>query len=326
MGHKKRKPTTIATNMLELLELNGIRGEPENEQKAFEAFRCMSLQQRIQESKTWATLAPGLKEAIATALNRHIQRLMGELEATTQPAMRPLNRVALEAWKNHFLNDHLPARRDCAQCIRAQARSRPHRKVVHPEAYTLSVDLSGRMTAGQDQEHQRRKYLMVACYTFPVTGHGRPLVNPPGAPSDEQDHPLPAMDLSGGEGTAANPLPSMDLHGGEGSANHDGVHDSDEVFMDDEGGQPPEPEDPRELPEPDDPLCEEAPLPAASDGPREDAMRGADEVWHKMIEEATNVGVKNLTFVELLSSRSVSEVMPALARIHARAPCTTSSL
>ena len=57
------------------------------------------------------------------------------------------------------------------------------------------------------------------------------------------------------------------------------------------------PEDPRELPEPDDPLWEEAPLPAASDGPREDAMRGADEVWHKMIEEATNVGVKNLTFV-----------------------------
>ena len=153
--------------------------------------------------------------------------------------MRPLNRVALEAWKNHFLNDHLPARRDCAQCTRAQARSRPHQKVMHPEAYTLSVDLSGRMTAGQDQEHQRRKYLMVACYTFPVTGHWRPLVNPPGAPSDEQDHPLPAMDLSGGEGTAANSLPSMDLHGGEGSANHDGVHDSDEVFMDDEGDQPP---------------------------------------------------------------------------------------
>ena len=52
MGHKKRKPTTIATNMPELLELNGILGEPENEQKASEAFRSMSLQQRIQESKT----------------------------------------------------------------------------------------------------------------------------------------------------------------------------------------------------------------------------------------------------------------------------------
>ena len=52
MGHKKRKPTTIATNMPELLELNGIHGEPENEQKASEAFKSMSLQQRVQESKT----------------------------------------------------------------------------------------------------------------------------------------------------------------------------------------------------------------------------------------------------------------------------------
>ena len=230
--------------------------------------------------------------------------------------MRPLNRVALEAWKNHFLNDHLPARRDCAQCTRAQARSRPHQKVMHPEAYTLSVDLSGRMTAGQDQEHQRRKYLMVACYTFPVTGHWRPLVNPPGAPSDEQDHPLPAMDLSGGEGTAANSLPSMDLHGGEGSANHDGVHDSDEVFMDDEGDQPPARRSSRTS------------RAGWSTVGRSSATSciwwtqrrcdAGDQVWHKMIEEATNVGVKNLTLVELLSSRSVSEVMPALARIHAR--------
>ena len=77
MGHKKRKPTTIATNMPELLELNGIRGEPENEQKASEAFRSMSLQQRIQESKTWASWAPGLKEAIATALNKHILTVDG---------------------------------------------------------------------------------------------------------------------------------------------------------------------------------------------------------------------------------------------------------
>ena len=57
---------------------------------------------------------------------------------------------------------------------------------------------------------------------------------------------------------------------------------------------------------------------SAPDGPQEHAMRGADEVWHRMIEEATDVGVKNLTFVELLGSRSVGEVMPALARIHAR--------
>ena len=96
-----------------------------------------------------------------------------------------------------------------------------------------------------------------------------------------------------------------------------GVPDDEDVLMDEEGDQPPMPEDSQDPPEPADPLREEAPLPSPPDGPQEHAMTGADEVWHRMIEEATDVGVKNLTFVELLGSRSVSEVMPALVlRLH----------
>ena len=91
------------------------------------------------------------------------------------------------------------------------------------------------MTAGQDQEHQRCKYLMVACYTFPVTGDGRPLVQPPGAPPEDHDHPLPSMDLHGGEDQAGHPLPSMDLYGGDAAANPHGVPDDDEVLMERRG-------------------------------------------------------------------------------------------
>ena len=74
------------------------------------------------------------------------------------------------------------------------------------------------MTSGVDQEHQRARYLMVACYTFPVMADGRPMVDPPGASKDEQDQPLPSMDLHGGGGlssSAGQPSPSMDLYGGE---------------------------------------------------------------------------------------------------------------
>ena len=319
MGHVKEKPTTLATTMSELCQLQELRGDPPDAAQSSQEFKQLSMEQRCQLSKTWASWAPGLKMAIATAVNNYIQKIDHDRAPEDQPSLRPLNQVALEVWKNHFLNDHLPARRDCAHCIRAQARSRPHRKVTHPEAYTLSVDLSGKMTAGYDQEHQRGKYLMVACYTFPVTGDGSPLVNPPGVPRDEQDHPLPSMDLHGGDGFAANPLPSMDLHGGE-AATMDGapLPADDEVELDDDGDVPPHPEDSRDVPEPDDPLMEEAPLPDPVDGPHEDALRGADRVWHRLIDEATNVGVKNLTFVEVLHSRAVGEVLPALARIHAR--------
>ena len=36
------------------------------------------------------------------------------------------------------------------------------------------------------------------------------------------------------------------------------------------------------------------------------------------MEDSTNVGVRNLTFVEVLASRNVKDVLPAIARIHAR--------
>lgn len=98
-GHKKRKPTTIATNIEELFQLNGLRGELDDKSRATEAFRSMTLQQRIQESKTWSSWAEGLTAVISTTLNRH---------------MRP-------------------------------------RRITHPDSFTLSVDLSGKMAVGQDQ-------------------------------------------------------------------------------------------------------------------------------------------------------------------------------
>ena len=168
MGHKKRKPTTLATNVSELCQLDGLRGEPDDEARAAEAFRAMTLAERMQESRTWSTWAPGLKAAIALAVNRHINSLEDAPTNDPHPALKTISQVALEASKQHYLNDHLPARRDCQHCVRAQGRSRSHWRVTHPAAFTLSIDLSGRMSAGTDQENERCKCIMVGCYTFPV--------------------------------------------------------------------------------------------------------------------------------------------------------------
>ena len=97
----------------------------------------------------------------------------------------------LALWREHYLNDHLPARRDCPQCVRAQARSKPHRRIVHPEAYTLSLDLSGRMSPGDDQQVKACKYIMVGTYTYPVDRNGRSIPEVPGQ-ADDEDIPLPA--------------------------------------------------------------------------------------------------------------------------------------
>ena len=324
MGHKKRKPTTLATNLKEMFQLDGLRGEPDEEARATEAFRAMPLPQRMQESKSWSCWADGLKAAISTALCRHMERLAGEvLPAVQQPILRPLSQLALEAWKQHFLHDHLPARRDCVHCVRAQGRSRPHRRITHPDAFTLSVDLSGKMVVGKDQGGDRCRYIMVACYTFPVTGDGRPLIEPPGVSQEDRDHPLPSMDLHGGGGPDLHddqPLPSMDLHGGGGPDQvcQDQVFDDDDVVMDEMGAPPPMPESAADVPDPPDPLQEQSQPEFGPDGPAEASMRSAFDVWHRLVHDAPMVGVKNLTFTEVISSRAVKDVMPALARIYAR--------
>ena len=110
------------------------------------------------------------------------------------PQLHALGAAALEQWRRHYLNDHLPARRDCAQCVRAQARSKPHRRIEHPESFTLSVDLSGKLSPGDDQHGKDCKYLLVGCYTYPVTKDGKSLVPIPGQSDQEEDHPLPGLD------------------------------------------------------------------------------------------------------------------------------------
>ena len=42
------------------------------------------------------------------------------------------------------------------------------------------------------------------------------------------------------------------------------------------------------------------------------------DTWHRLVEEAQNVTVKHLTFVEPIKSRNVKHVLPALSRIYAR--------
>ena len=115
----------------------------------------LTVQERCDESKQWAAWAPGLKVALVLALKDSLHR---HTTPSLEAALRPLGRAALEGWQQHYMNDHMPARRDCKHCVRSSARSKPHRRVNHPEAYTLSVYLSGKMAPGQDQARHPSRY------------------------------------------------------------------------------------------------------------------------------------------------------------------------
>ena len=122
-----------------------------------------------------------------------------------QPTAKALGPVALEQWKRHFLNDHLPSY--CSHCIRAQARSKLHRRVQHPDAFTLSVDLSGKLTPGEDQQTKGCKYLLVGCYMYSVTREGPSLVQVPGQHDEDADQPFPGQH----DEDADQPFPGLDV-------------------------------------------------------------------------------------------------------------------
>ena len=305
MGHPKRKPTTLAVVNKELLNLDKLRGAPADERQQAELYQSMSMEERCRTSKTWSAWAPGLKEALVVAIKNRLEQNCPTSPRSQpgrqhgRPDLRALSATALAQWKSHFLHDHLPARRDCVHCVRAQARSKAHKKVSHPDAYTLSVDLSGKMVAGWDQGHERTRYIMVACYTFPVDASGAPLIDPPddvgGRSHEPADVPLPTPE-------------ELDLEEDE----------NGDPDLTEEGDPFPVPEDAADLADPQDPLREQHHEPPELPAAQQESLGGALDAWSKLVQEAQQVGVKNLTFVETLSSRAVTHVLPALARIRAR--------
>ena len=280
MGHTKRKPTTLAVVLRDINILDGIRGPPSgtNPEEPAQDRGQMTMKEKCDDSKTWAAWAPGLKVALVLALQDWLNRgTTPSLEA----ALRPLTPAVLDSWKQHYQNDHMPARRDCKHCVRSAARSKPHKRIVHPEAYTLSVDLSGKMVPGFDQSRQSCKYMMIAVYTFPVDRAGRPLAEMEGGfPLEGQaDHDLPPSDDL--------EYPQPDLNGDD----------------------------------PGDALLREEPVEEAPNEGEDAAVRACQasfDSWHQLVEDSKDVAVRNLTFVEVLNGRAVNNILQALARIYAR--------
>ena len=83
------------------------------------------------ESHLLARWQPMMMRAIAEAV--HIQIFGGD----SQAQLRALS------WDEHCQAGHFPFRRDCRICQEASAKSRPHRRVPHPLAGTLSLDTAG---------------------------------------------------------------------------------------------------------------------------------------------------------------------------------------
>ncbi|CAE7432980.1 GIP [Symbiodinium microadriaticum] len=178
--HMNGRPTVLGGN-LDLWHLEGASvGALDVKDPAGSVWPMELVAHVAGALRSWKGLRS--REGVLSSLVRRVDYEDGEVA----PSLAKFNAAE---WRLHLQRDHLPYRRDCRICIE-RASGKPHRKVAHPSAYSLAVDLAGPFRKVGVGGY---KYLMVGCYRFPKLA-GIPVTKdsePPEAavvpPDDEED-------------------------------------------------------------------------------------------------------------------------------------------
>ena len=269
VGHEHVKPTTLLTNCAEALELRGLRADQRSA-----ATWSPELHERLEESKKAAKWAPGIVNALKRNIIRkrsqsvfgprqgQIRRNPGRCDAfmdgrrearerLVRPlpderlAIRALEAKQLEEWKQHIANEHLPARRDCSECLRAMGRDRPHSRNKHPMAFCLNLDIAGPFCQGQDQQETAPRYFLIGVYSVPIKNKV-PLIT--GLQTvgnlDDQSEPTPEPEQQNAQEREGAQIPAM-LPGEDSQELQEGINMED-IFKE---VQEKETTNPQEIPE-----------------------------------------------------------------------------
>ena len=219
------------------------------------------------DSRSLARWAPGMMRAIAVAIMSR---------AGKQIHLKAIN------WEQHLRSGHTPFHRDCRVCQEAAAKDRPHRRVRHPKAGVLSLDIAGPLRPELDHEGEK-KYILVGAFTWIV---------PKGESTEEKTVEVP------------DDAPTID---------------PDEVFADEEGGRLPDPEvnsPDEEVLQPGEELCDDQGRPhgEVANGEK-DSQEGKDEEGNGGEgEEEFDIEVYRLAIP--IESRSAEKVLDAVIQLY----------
>ena len=288
MGHPRRKPTSFLTNLPGMDDLNEMRGGGSSDPQSD------SLEERMEQSRSWAKWAPGLVRAVKASLKIYLKNLpeverLRSSRSGSPPALQK-TKLNMEEWKKHVRSGHVPYRRDCRRCLEMMGVDGKHKRSTgEAAAHCLSLDIVGPMPEGKDLGTEtRQKYFMVATVALP-----------------KLPREVPAQDLS-----PDDLLPDEDAAQGEKPEEED----TNIPGLDVDQGEPPKDSD--------------SDLIKALDGMAPDGMvelvsqevvEDLNEKWKKHVEDlAAPVGVRNITLAEPLESRNQHDVTRVAEKIYCR--------
>ncbi|CAE7274583.1 GIP [Symbiodinium sp. CCMP2456] len=131
MGHKGKRPTTIATNYARLRQLDGLYD-----------FADGCVPRSLVDDKEMNTWSHGFKEIVAEAVKEFHQCSVSEEEALVEMGVKVSKLTKATGYQ--------------------------HRRQLHPSMFTVAIDLAGPFKQkGRDMDHEDYKYLMVAAYRCP---------------------------------------------------------------------------------------------------------------------------------------------------------------
>ena len=186
MGHQRRKPTTLMSDLEELRQLHGLRSES----MPVEPMHS-DLQKRMEQTHTWSQWAPGLVAAIKQAVRNFVMDTAR------------MKKFSLEEWRKHVKQNHIPFRRDCRLCLEEMGQDLPHRrrkKEKGDAAYVMSVDIAGPFTTGWDYGKAREaRYALLATIPVPVAEPKGVEGNPEAEAEGTEDGGGPGAEAEGAE-------------------------------------------------------------------------------------------------------------------------------
>ena len=148
LGHLFRRPTCCLSNLG--LGIQGLK-----DQRAYVAADNKDADQSV-----WPH---GFRITLADAIHEWRN---GESPIVVKKAM---TKKELEEWKAHVERGHWPYRRDCSVCLTGSGTGRPARRVVHRDAYVMSLDIAGPFAEKGKDEVRGKKYrfVLAATYLYP---------------------------------------------------------------------------------------------------------------------------------------------------------------
>ena len=185
LGHKRKKPTTMVTNIGTIKALQGRRSTTPDPPWP------RTLRERMEESAGLAEWATGLQlllREVAVLLHGRAEQRRQRNEVirhqakrsvwTMRPDRMPQRMMALSMkdqeelaeWQRHVDNDHKPYRRDCEECLRSMGRDRMRKRIECPDSYALNLDIMGPVNRGEDQDGTGFYYALVGAFTVPCVG------------------------------------------------------------------------------------------------------------------------------------------------------------